>query len=748
MKLRRVEIESFRGSPRLLALSLKVDKSHFVFAENGRGKSTIPDALELLTTGDLVAFRREDCGLDAAINLHGNGRATVSAELRDPRATVSRALEGPKPSALEAGGAELELEPLPSLRQATIQAFMGQTAGEKREALLELLDLDALNEFRKTLRTGYGNAKERTRAARSAHEDEKSTLGRLLGDEALLAKASAYAKAAGLEGAIASEEDLEGLQLKLPPAGPNRPQAVAALARAVQHFPGEDPSEEWNAALAETDSRRAEALGALLERGARVLREDWPAASCPLCEAEQERDQLIERIDERAKRLAEASGRLKSARAALEARRAGAVQLAEAIAGLLRVAPPDGWPEEEGLQAAQETHARAAEEIKLALADPHPVAAGSDSGIDLAQIIPQLQAAAAPQESPELAAMQSLNELRSASRQLKRRRQMLQQARAEEASLKRLLEICDETIKEAVEDSLSGIEELVARYFGILMAEPLYTNIKLVYAARRSGQVEFSIDFGEHTVKPPQRIMSESQLNALGLALLLARVKASDTPWRTLVLDDVVNSFDSPHRYGLVRLLRQEFGDWQVIVLSHDSVFRDIARREAPDWEFHEIVAWTPSGGPVLGAGDPLNALADGLDRGESAAALGGHARRALESRLGKIVMKLGCRIAYDPAARYTAHDYLQALVRELKERNSEVAASDVLRRMDTASYMATRTVHTRSDRPEATSDELRRMVEDLRDLDAIFRCGGCGKPAWFAESDDGHQCGCGKLVV
>src|SRR4029077_17544539 len=53
MKLRKLEVESFRGSPGLLSLTLKIDKSHLIFAENGRGKSTVPDAVEFLTTGGL-----------------------------------------------------------------------------------------------------------------------------------------------------------------------------------------------------------------------------------------------------------------------------------------------------------------------------------------------------------------------------------------------------------------------------------------------------------------------------------------------------------------------------------------------------------------------------------------------------------------------------------------------------------------------------------------------------------------------
>jgi hypothetical protein len=241
--------------------------------------------------------------------------------------------------------------------------------------------------------------------------------------------------------------------------------------------------------------------------------------------------------------------------------------------------------------------------------------------------------------------------------------------------------------------------------------------------------------------------MSESQLNALGLALLLARVQTGGTPWRTLILDDVVNSFDMPHRQGLVRLLQDEFSDWQIILLSHESVLRDVvARGTDGGWTFLEIANWTPQGGPVLNEGDPLNRLEAALTAGDSASSLGGLARFALEQGLSKPLMKFGYKIPYDPTQRYTAYDYLRALWGGLREARSPLAELPVLTRMDTANYMSTRAVHWRPDLPEPTTDDLRRLVEDLRELDDGLTCEACGKRPWFNENRNGHQCQCGQL--
>jgi len=745
VKLRRLDMEGFRGAPKPFSVAFS-SKTLFIFSENGRGKSTIADALEFLGSGDLVDFHREGCGVDAAVNLDGGGAARIGADLLDPPVHVERAIEGGQAGPLESDPADFELAPIPILRQSTINAFMRRTAGEKRQALLELLDLDALNAFRKTLRKARGDAKDRRLEAERSRGEEEGTLAALLDGNPLVARAAELAATAKLGETVASDSDLDGLVLRLPPGEPNREAPLTGLTRALESLP-DDPAAEWNAAVADEGTRGAEALAALLIQGERLLEGEWEADACPLCEVEQDRDILAAGVKTRAEALAESKRRVAELRDGLGRARMAAGGLATAIGAVLGVAPEDGWPQQAELTGAKEKLGVYAADLAAAAAEFSPCPTYPDLGLDLAAALPALHRAAAPKESPELAALQALNELQGQRRRLASRAEGARRALASEEGLVRLLEIADEKIKAAVEKSLSAIEDLVEEYFATLMPDPIYSEVKLAYAARRSGQVEFEISFGAHTVNPPQRVMSESQLNALGLALLLARVKQSDTPWRTLVLDDVVNSFDSPHRAGVVRLLRSKFADWQLVVLSHDSLFRDIAQREASgEWDFKEIETWTPAGGPELAEGDPLNRLDQGLKAGEAPPALGGFARRALEQKLSRALLELGYKIRFDPRSRYSPHDYLGALRAGLTEKGSPLADSEVLGRIATADYMATRIVHTRPDAPEAGIDELRRLVADLRDFEALMRCEKCKKPVWYATTRGGHQCECSAL--
>ena len=368
---------------------------------------------------------------------------------------------------------------------------------------------------------------------------------------------------------------------------------------------------------------------------------------------------------------------------------------------------------------------------------------------DLIGLAPQLREAARPQVSPQQAAREEL-EIRGALRSLQNRRRAEAVANGAYDALDALLDLADLEIGSAVTEALTPISELAGRYFEVLMADPHYTDLDLVYSPRRSGQVEFSVRFAgrQDQLSPPQRIMSESQLNALGLALLLTRIKHEDGPWRTLILDDVVNSFDASHRHGLMRLLGEEFADWQVIVFSHDAGFRDIAVAADGGWTVREIAYWTPDGGPVMGNGDPLQRLISELDRGASAGGLGGYARAALEGSLSKPLARLGYRrVRFDPKARFTALDFLAGLRKGFEEAGSPLADAPALSRIAADNYMTTSLVHKRPGVPEPTTEELRRLVADLKELHDALRCDTCGKPVWHAGLLDGtHQCKCGAL--
>jgi energy-coupling factor transporter ATP-binding protein EcfA2 len=109
----------------------------------------------------------------------------------------------------------------------------------------------------------------------------------------------------------------------------------------------------------------------------------------------------------------------------------------------------------------------------------------------------------------------------------------------------------------------------------------------------------------------PQTFLNEARLSALALAIyfagrqVCAATLQTDTP-RIMLLDDVLIGLDQSNRLPVLQLLDKYFHDWQIVLLTHDRVWFEMARfhlADRGDWNslelFEEI---EPTGGsrPVL----------------------------------------------------------------------------------------------------------------------------------------------------
>lgn len=92
------------------------------------------------------------------------------------------------------------------------------------------------------------------------------------------------------------------------------------------------------------------------------------------------------------------------------------------------------------------------------------------------------------------------------------------------------------------------------------------------------------ISYHGQKVDYPQHFLNEARLSALALSIYFAGRKLAeqqtqnDMP-RIMVLDDVLIGLDQANRVPLLDVLAANFSDWQVIILTHDRVWFDIARQ-------------------------------------------------------------------------------------------------------------------------------------------------------------------------
>ena len=196
---------------------------------------------------------------------------------------------------------------------------------------------------------------------------------------------------------------------------------------------------------------------------------------------------------------------------------------------------------------------------------------------------------------------------------------------------------------------------------GLPFAGVRYNGAKL---ARDKAYVDkaigLEIAFRGLAVERPQHYLNEARQSALGLALYLgarlACAPAASPHLKLLVLDDVLVGLDHSNRLPVLNVLVDLFPTWQVVLLTHDKGWFDLARQRLPDgdWACYEIYEGDQSAAapmPIVRKTEnhPAKAL---LQKGRELLALGyveaaaNYTRQAFEFGLRK-----GCEIQKDRKA-------------------------------------------------------------------------------------------------
>jgi energy-coupling factor transporter ATP-binding protein EcfA2 len=203
-------------------------------------------------------------------------------------------------------------------------------------------------------------------------------------------------------------------------------------------------------------------------------------------------------------------------------------------------------------------------------------------------------------------------------------------------------------------------------------------------------EIGLQVSFRNIEVDRPQNYLNEARLSALALALYLG-ARLACTPQTTshlklLVLDDVLVGLDHSNRLPVLNVLMEHFSDWQIILLTHDRAWFDLARHHLvpTDWTCCEIY----EGDPAARAPMPLvrkteNRPAKGLlAKGRALLALGyveaaaNYTRQAFEYGLrgGCEFQKVKLNYKVD-SKDHQAQDLLDAI--KIAPRPSSVSQAD-----------------------------------------------------------------------
>jgi energy-coupling factor transporter ATP-binding protein EcfA2 len=185
------------------------------------------------------------------------------------------------------------------------------------------------------------------------------------------------------------------------------------------------------------------------------------------------------------------------------------------------------------------------------------------------------------------------------------------------------------------------------------------------------------IEFNGRKIDRHQEFLNEARLTAMALSAFLAAVSLADAdpanpdPLRLLVLDDVLIGLDLNNRLPLLELLRTQFAHYQIVLLTHDQVWFDIAREHTAEWgnwraaRLHEETA-----GPNDSIVPRLEGDMDDLRvakkhcKANDLKSAAVYIRAAFESRLRNICENYGIAVAFKANPREVKADKLWEAIR------------------------------------------------------------------------------------
>jgi hypothetical protein len=323
-------------------------------------------------------------------------------------------------------------------------------------------------------------------------------------------------------------------------------------------------------------------------------------------------------------------------------------------------------------------------------------------------------------------------------------------AKAYEAQILSLSAIFDafKTVQnDALQAVLDRISKDVGRFYRVLHPKENVDNVRLRVVGEEG--IEFEYEFHGKPTHPPMKYLSESHLNSLGICLFLSSAKLFNKNSRFLVLDDIVTSFDLGHRRRLLRLLREEFKDWQIILLTHERLWFDMIKRELIQngWLFKDV-EWSVENGVQLNksAAD----LREFIDDKRKKFDVSNDVRKLLEASLKEICHVLEVRVPFrfnEGNEQRMSGELLSDLRFTVNRKSPSLKGHVAFSNLEGSNLIATVGSH---DNPSETisSGDIDVALSDIDALIHIFRCDGCGRYVEARRQVAGHDkitCKCGK---
>lgn len=265
--------------------------------------------------------------------------------------------------------------------------------------------------------------------------------------------------------------------------------------------------------------------------------------------------------------------------------------------------------------------------------------------------------------------------------------------------------------------------------------------------------ITLEYEFFKNYESPPQKYLSESHLNCLGIAFFLTSVKAFNKRNKFFVLDDVISSFDTAHKRRFAELLVEKFADYQVILLTHEKAWYDEVKNLLKRKSWHvDLLKWGVEKGTFISGSikqfkERIEARIAAGELDELSADMG----KYLEHFLKHLAFRLEVKVRFlynDRNERRACLEILQALKEHLNEHKCEELFDNPAAGLPSLSLFVEGKGAYRL-LPDAGSADLSTFWEEIENFRSLFLCASCGytiSSIYYDAAQKKISCKCGRL--
>jgi hypothetical protein len=193
------------------------------------------------------------------------------------------------------------------------------------------------------------------------------------------------------------------------------------------------------------------------------------------------------------------------------------------------------------------------------------------------------------------------------------------------------------------------------------------------------GTLELDVNFYERGLFPPGAYHSEGHQDGMGVCLYLALMKRLfDDQFTFALLDDVVMSVDSDHRYQFCKLLKTSFPNTQFIITTHDRLWAEQMKSAGLVTGKTSVVfqSWSIDGGPVVETHQEIWLEIDALLAKGKVEAAAMVLRHHLEYVSRHLAGELGATTTFKSDGNYELGELLPSVLKRMKDLYGKAAKS------------------------------------------------------------------------